>query len=153
MKPSILIAAILAATPMVALAQTPSTLTCIHDITYSQEFLTRYPKAGAACREVVLKDGQKWVRFEADVVKKSGRRVTVDFIDKFGNSVGVMTIQASPAARVLVDGHELRYSLLRRGDKLSFWMPESRVGFYAAPGASASTQLAVVDTATGAVER
>lgn len=154
MKSVSLIAALLAAAPMIAPAQSQTRMSCIKDVVYSQEFLARYPKAGAACRQVVQKDGQKWVRFDADVVKVRRRRVTADFIDKFGHSVGTLTFQASPDARVLVNGRKMRYSSLRRGDKLSFWMPESRIGFYAAPGTLESTQLAVVDNGTrGAARR
>jgi len=153
MKAVSLVATVLAATPMIGMAQSQPRLSCVKDVVYSQEFLARYPKAGAACRQVVMKDGQKWVRFDANVVKVSGRRVTADFIDKYGHSVGVLTVQASPDARVLMRGRKVRYSKLARGDRLSFWMPESRVGFYAAPGALHSTQLAVVDEKTGAMER
>lgn len=153
MKSVSLIATVLAVTPMIGLAQGQPKLSCIKDVVYSQEFLAHYPKAGAACREVVQKNGEKWVRFDADVVRVRRNRVTADFIDKFGHSVGMLTIEASPDARVLVNGRKMRYSTLGRGDKLSFWMPESRVGFYAAPGALQSTRLAVVDNKTGAVER
>jgi hypothetical protein len=53
---------------------------------------------------------------------------------------------SSSCIRVDVNGQPIRFSELRTGDKLSFWMPQSSVGFYAEPGAPESTKLAVVST-------
>ena len=135
---------VLVATPFVAVAADPPKLSCIKDIVYSQEFLARYPKAGAACREVVMKDGMKWARFDADVAAVKGNEVTANFIDSYKQPVATLTFTAAPDARVMIGGKEAKFSTLRAGDTLSFWMPESRVGFYAAPGASENTKLAVV---------
>ncbi|MEJ1964941.1 MAG: hypothetical protein WDO56_26760 [Gammaproteobacteria bacterium] len=140
-----LVAVAFVATPLVGLAQDEVKLSCIKDIVYSQEFLAHYPKAGAACREVLVRDGTKWARFDADVVKVKGNEVTASFIDSYKNPVATLTFAAAPEARVTVNGKETKYSDLQKGDTLSFWMPESRVGFYAAPGASKVTQLAVVN--------
>ncbi len=120
-------------------------LSCIKDITYSQEFLARYPKAGAACREVVMRDGGKWIRFEADVVKVEGNHVTADFVDTYGNPVSRLTFAAAPEARVEVENRPTKYSSLQVGDKLTFWTPEKSIGFYAAPGSRASTKLTLVN--------
>jgi hypothetical protein len=124
-----------------------SSSSCISNIVFSQEFLARYPDAGSACREVKVKDGQKWARFDADVVRVRGRRVTANFVDRFDKSLGTLTFEASPEARVEVNGRDMRFSSLKPGDKLSFWMPENRVGIYAEPGAaSESSKLALIDS-------
>jgi hypothetical protein len=119
---------------------------CIGHITFSQEFLSKYPSAGGACREVKVQDGEKWARFDANVTRVRGNQVTADFVDRSNRNLGTITFDASPDARVEVNGRPLRFSSLRSGDRLSFWMPEGRVGFYAEPGAAATTKLAVVDT-------
>ncbi len=119
---------------------------CIGNITFSQEFLYRFPNAGGACRQVKVQDGQKWARFDADVVRVRGNRVTANFVDRNDRAVGSITFDAARDARIMVDRNWKRFSSLHPGDHLSFWMPESRVGFYAEPGASESTQLAVVNT-------
>ncbi len=163
MRAGKLTVAALIAIPFAALAQNPSpqpqatqeqsrpeegqnSSSCIGSITFSQEFLTRYPNAGGACREVKVENGEKWARFDADVVRVRGNRVTANFVDRFGRSLGPITFDAAPDARVMVSGRPRLFSQLKRDDKLSFWMPESRVGFYAEPGASESDQLAVVNT-------
>ena len=119
---------------------------CIGNIVFSQEFLTRYPQAGGACREVKMENGQKWARFDADVVRVTKNRLTANFVDRSDKSLGTITFDAAHDARVEVNGRQRKFSSLKPGDKLSFWMPESRVGFYAEPGASETTKLAVVSS-------
>ena len=146
MKPSTaLLVALFALAPLVGLADEPTKLSCINDVTFSQEFLAKYPKAGAACREVVVKNGQKWARFSAHVVKVSGNEVTAELIDDFGNAVGTLTVNAAPDVPIDMEGKPTKFSQLRQGDKLSFWVPESRFGVYAAPGALNTGQFKVVN--------
>ena len=146
MKPrTALLLSLFALAPLVGVADEPTKLSCIKDVSFSQEFLTKYPKAGAACREVVLKDGQKWVRFSGHVVKVSGNDVTAELIDDFNNSVGTVTVNAAPDAAVELGGKPAKYAQLHEGDTLSFWVPESRYGFYAAPGTLKTGQFRVVN--------
>lgn len=144
-------ACVLALAPFAALAQdapppnSPATNnSCISQIVFSQEFLQKYPNAGAACREVVVKDGKKVARFDAKVVDVKGNEVTADFMDRFNNKLTTITFTTSKDARVQMEGREVKVSELKAGDRLSFYVPESRAGFYAAPGAAESRKLAVV---------
>ena len=84
----------LAAVPLVSAAADESKLSCLKDFTYSQDFLHRHPKAGAVCREVVMKDGQKWARFDARVVGLKDNQVTVNFIDGASQPVETLTFTA-----------------------------------------------------------
>jgi hypothetical protein len=129
------------------LAEGDTSSSCIGHFTFSQEFLSKYPNAGGACREVKVENGQKWARFDADVFNVRGRRVTANFVDRYDNNVGSLTFEAAHDARVDINGRPTRYSDLKRGDRLSFWVPEGRAGFYAAPGTQPSDKLAVIDTA------
>ena len=162
MRAAKLTVAVLIAMPIGALAQdqppppqsTPQTTrlaegqtssNCLGNITFSHEFLARYPNAGAACREVKVENGQKWARFDAEVARVSGKRVTANFIDQNDRKLGKITFDAAMDARFEVEGgQQRRFDSLMPGDKLSFWMPENRVGFYAEPGASESNKLAIV---------
>jgi hypothetical protein len=128
------------------LAEGETSSSCISNFTFSQEFLAKYPNAGGACHEVKVENGQKWARFDAEVFAVNGRRVTANFVDRYDRNVGQITFEAPSNARVDVNGRRTRYSDLQRGDRLSFWVPESRAGFYAAPGTAASDKLAVIDT-------
>jgi hypothetical protein len=147
-----LTAAVLIALPIGALAQDQTRLAegetssnCLNNITFSHEFLAQYPSAGAACREVKMENGQKWARFDAEVTRVRGNRVTANFVDRNGRKLSTITFDPARDARIVVEGgQQRRFDSLHPGEKLSFWAPEGRAGFYAAPGASESEKLAVV---------
>jgi hypothetical protein len=122
-------------------------LSCVKDITYSQEFLAKFPRAGAACNEVVAANGQKWVRYTAEVKGVEGNHLTVAFIDNHENPVSTMTFAFDPTARVTMENNEEKAaSTLEEGQKVKVWMPENKIGFYAGPGAAKSQHFALVTT-------
>ena len=139
--------AVLIEIPLTGVAQEQPKLTCVNDITYSQEFLAKFPNAGAACNEVVMANGQKWVRFNAKVKQVEGNHLTVSFIDSHENPVSTLTFSFDPTARVTLEDNEQKAaSSLKKGEKLMVWMPESRLGFYAQPGAAESKHFALVSS-------
>jgi len=142
-----LAAAVLIGIPVAGIAQDQPKLSCVKDIVYSHEFLAKYPRAGAACNEVIVAKGQKWARFNAEVKNRQGSHLTVSFIDNEGRSVDTtMTFEFTPDATVtLADKKEVKpVSALEEGDKVVLWVPEKRMGFYAQPSAAESTHFALV---------
>jgi hypothetical protein len=137
--------AVLIVLPLVGIAQ-QKPLSCSRDIVFSQEFLAKYPRAGAACNEVLAVNGQKWARFNAEVKHIEGTQLNVDFINNEDRSVNTnMTFQFTPDATVTLTDRQVKpASALKEGDKIVFWVPESRFGFYAKPGAAESQQFKVV---------
>ncbi|HKE43215.1 MAG TPA: hypothetical protein VKB41_01635 [Steroidobacteraceae bacterium] len=137
----------LAALPVAAMAAEGEgeQLSCIKDVAFSHEFLDRYPNAAPACREVKMQDGEKWVKFESKVTKVQKDNVTLDFLNVRGDTLATVTVKPQPNARVTIEGKKKKYSSLRPGDKLGFWMPEKRFGFYSEPGAAKVNQLTIVD--------
>ena len=128
-----LIIGVVAAIPLIGAAQ-EAKLNCTKDMSYSAEFLAKFPNASAACNEVVKANGQKWVRFNAVVKKRESNHLTVKFIDSHHNAVATMTFSFDPTAQVTLESHEQKAAtLLEEGDKLLIWMPESRVGMYPKP--------------------
>jgi hypothetical protein len=140
----ILTVLVLVATPLAGVAAQPK-LNCVNDITYDAKFLQQYRNAPAACREVVIRNGQKWARFEANVVKVKGDNVTANVLDAYNNTIATVTFKASPDARVTVDGSATKYSSLQSSQSLTFCVPDSVEGFYAAPNATQATKLAIVE--------
>ena len=134
---------ILATTPLVGLAQDKSKPTCTNFV-FSQQFLKAYPKGPAACREVVEKDGLKWVRFDAKVTDVKGTEVTADILNAMSAPILTLTFTAPADATLDVGGQQAKFSTLRSGQEISIWSPESRVGFYAAPGALNSGKFKVI---------
>ena len=134
---------ILATTPLVGLAQDQPKPTCTNFV-FSQQFLKAYPKGPAACREVVEKDGLKWVRFDAKVTDVKGTEVTADILNAMSAPILTLTFTAPADATLDVGGQQAKFSTLRSGQEISIWSPESRVGFYAAPGALNSGKFKVI---------
>jgi hypothetical protein len=133
----------LIAVPAISSAADEPKKDCLSNFTFSQDFLKRHPNAGALCREVVMKDGQKWARFEGRVAELKGKQVTVNFEGSANQLLDTLTFTASPEARVWVNGQQMTYGALGTGDRLSFWVPESRAGLYAAPGAAKLDEIKV----------
>jgi hypothetical protein len=137
---------ILAVSPLAGMAQdqppAQPKLSCIKDVTFSEEFLARYPRAGAACREVQMRNGEKWVRFEAEVSEVKGDQFTTNFIDEFKNPISTIVFKANPGAKLSVGGTVIDFNSLKPGDKLDLWWPESKLGFYSsAPGSTNMKKL------------
>src|SRR5262245_40121740 len=94
----------LAAVPFVAGAAEGEKLSCINDVTYSQTFLSQFPNAGAACREVVVKQGEKWIRFTSRVKGvKEGKHLAVEFLNVAGDPLGTITFAPNADASVTVN--------------------------------------------------
>ena len=141
-----LAAAVLIGIPLISVAQGQPKLNCVKDVSYSQEFLAKFPDAGSACQEVKLVQGQKWVRFDAQVKHNKDNRMTVDFLNKNQEHTGKpMTFEYTPDATLTLENKKVKpASEVKEGDKVMVWVPESRFGIYAQPGAVESKQFAVV---------
>jgi len=145
----------LAAAPCLALAQQEHATHQQRDqacdaFVYSEQFLHRFPKAPAACLDVVTQNGEKWVHFEGKVNEVKGSQVTTTFFDDFNNPVSKMTFDATKAMdqRITVNGKEVQWTDLQPGDKLSIWVPQSIVGFYSKPGSLDKGELKLVKAST-----
>jgi len=137
-------AMVLLAVPLTGVAQ--QQLSCVKDMVYSQEFLAKYPRAPAACNELIVSQGEKWARFDAEVKNRQGLHLTVDFIDHQSRPVATMTFEFTPDATLtLSEKHAVKpVGYLHEGDKIVVWVPEKRFGFYAEPGAAESKHFALV---------
>jgi hypothetical protein len=145
--PMQLAVAILIGMPLCGLAQSQTQhLSCIKDITFSQEFLAKYPDAPAACQEVVEANGQKWARFNGTTEKVKSGQATFKFSDPYGNAITHLTFAFTPDAQVNVDGQPKLASSLKKGDEVTFWVPENRFSFYAQPGATENKHFRLVSS-------
>ncbi len=93
-------------------------------VTWSQDALQKYPTIGAACQDVLQRDGKSYVKFTGEVVgvADGGRKLTIDF--KGG---GVFTVGAPENMNVSINKQRTRARDLKRGDQLSFYIPQDRL--------------------------
>jgi hypothetical protein len=132
---------------LTGVAQGQPKLNCTKDVMYGKEFLAKFPDAGSACQEVKVVQGEKWVRFDAQVKHNKDNRMTVDFLNTKGDHTGnPMTFAYTPDATLTLEKKKVvkAASEVKEGDRVMVWVPESRFGLYAQPGAAESKQFKVV---------
>jgi len=100
--------------------------------TFNAEFLQAYPRAAAACQEVVVRDGTKVMRFTAQIRRAAPDHLQLAFLNAVGTALegAPLTMIVQSGQTVEVNGKATPVANLRRGDKLDFWVPENRAGAY-----------------------
>jgi hypothetical protein len=138
--------AILLGIPLTSVTQGQPKLNCVKDVKYGQEFLGKFPDAPSACQEVKVVQGEKWVRFDAQVKNNKDNRMTVDLLNPKQEHTGnPMTFVYTPDATLTLENKTVKAaSAVKKGDKVRVWVPESRFGLYAEPGVAESKQFKVV---------
>jgi LPXTG-motif cell wall-anchored protein len=108
-------------------------------VTWSAEALRAYPRIASACREVMQRDGQYFVRFEGEVqrVIDQGRQVTVDFRD--GDT---LTLTPPENLSIYINDRPTEPRNLRPGDDLNFYIPQDQLAatFFAGQPETAPAQ-------------
>jgi hypothetical protein len=122
------------------------------DVAWQKELLVQYPMITKACQEVVISDGDKWARFTGEFLerhKDGSIRTTID--DRHGNSLGQFNLMPAPDQRVLIDGQRVRFSELRPGQILNFYVPESRYALATEQGAPVAQEARILPAQPAAV--
>jgi hypothetical protein len=115
-------------------------------VNWHVDLLGKYPWVSDACHEVIIVDGAKWARFEAVFLRmNSDGSVTSDFKNRQGRSRGNIALMPMEGQRVTIDGREVRFSELQRGQTLNFYVPEGAFAFAAAPGLPPEQYARVVE--------
>jgi len=135
-------AAALLATPVAGAADAKAP-TCA-DVTYDAEFLAAYPRAGAACQEVVESKGKRAVRFSATVAKVKKDHIQLVFLNSMGKPIEpkqTLTLLPQSGQTLRVNGKDVAYDKLAKGDKVDFWIPEKTLGVISNPEATAVSTI------------
>ena len=94
------------------------------EVNWSAETLAKYPAIAAACQEVMVKDGKKYVRFDGEVkkVSKGGQEVVM----KMKGGQQDLVLHPAEGRTVYIGGKKVPVKSLRPGDTLTFYIPEDR---------------------------
>ncbi len=104
------------------------------DVVWNLDLVKQFPRIVDGCREVVIVNGEKWARFEADFVRSnSDGSFTSRFQDTHDRSLGNLTLMPTRDQRVTLDGRKYRFSELRPRQTLNLYIPEGVYGFAAEP--------------------
>jgi hypothetical protein len=98
------------------------------NIQWSPAFLKEYPKAPAACREVTVKDGIKYAKFNGKVSKVGGGFVQVEVSDVADIPISTIAFQIGVGGKITIDGKIERVRDLKVADQLTFWVREGQFG-------------------------
>ena len=115
------------------------------EVAWNRELLVQYPRIAEGCQEVIISNGEKWARFEANLVRADrDGSVTLEFNDRQGRSMDELTLMPAADQRVRVDGREYEFAQLTRGQLLNFYVPEGIFAVAVEPGAPAERRAAIM---------
>jgi len=112
-----------------------------YDIRYSLDFLDRYPMAPAICKKVVEKNGIKYAKMSAKVTKKSKGMVMVGFENVGGTVLSELELSPQEGSTVTIGGKTMKWSDVKVGDELSFYLPERALSIVDQPGDGVHTPI------------
>jgi hypothetical protein len=98
------------------------------NIQWNPAFLKEMPKAAAACREVTVKDGVKFAKFNGKVSKVGKDFVEVEVSDVADIPISTIAFQTGVGGRITLNEKVIKVADLRLGDKLTFWVHEGQFG-------------------------
>jgi hypothetical protein len=109
-------------------------------LTFSHDFLDKYPKAPAACQEARVYKGIKYAKFKGKVYLTDPAYITLQVFNVRGDPLDTISFKPNPDALLLVNGQQEKFSELKVGDPVTFWVSENRFSIYGAPGAATGGQ-------------
>jgi len=112
----------------VAAPNVPAPQESCSDIRWSPQFLEDYPKAAAACREVVVKDGVKYAKFNGKVSKVGHRFVQVAISDVADIPISTIAFEIGTGGKITMGDRVETVKDLKLGDQLTFWVREGQFG-------------------------
>lgn len=93
-------------------------------VQWSQAMQERYPDIGSACQSVEERNGKKYVKFEGTVRSASNQGSTLDIDFKGG---GRVQMEPPENTKIFMEGEQIPVAELKRGDRLTFYVPEDRM--------------------------
>jgi hypothetical protein len=108
-------------------------------IHFSKAFLEKYPQAPSACMEGRVYKGQKYAKFQGKVFLPMTDRITLEILKPSGETATTFSYKPPPDAVVMVNGQAEKYKELRKGEVITFWIPESRTAVQSTPAATSET--------------
>ena len=106
------------------------------DLKYSAEFLAKYPTAPAGCLEGRIADGKKYGKFSAKVFLSNPDFTTVELLNVMGDPLTTFSFKPGPDAAINIDGKKTKFSDLKPGEKITFWVSEDRMTASEMPGST-----------------
>jgi len=110
-------------------------------VNWGQEVLKAFPNASKACHSVMMKNDQPYAKYVAEVQSVKAGEVTLHMLDTKDKGISKIVIAPKEGASVKIDGKDVPTSKLKKGDRVSFYIPHDRWGLYSDPN---STPITIV---------
>ncbi len=109
--------------PSAGLAQD---LTC-DDISFTSMVTSQYPNVAGACLDVVERDGRRYAKLEATVVRIGSTSAVLRFTQRDGSRGPRVRVDTTEGPiNVLLGGRRARLRSLERGQKIRIYLPGDR---------------------------
>lgn len=109
------------------------------NVKFSDEILSRFPKAPDACLDVISRDGEEYAVFKVQLDRVTGNTLQVRFNQPDGSQGPTTRVETSPDFRVLVDGSPTRVRDLAPRQELTAYVQVSRPMVALAPASETET--------------
>ena len=106
------------------------------DLKFSEAFLSKYPKAPQACLEGREHNGKRFAKFDAKVYITGPEITTVTLVNSKGEMMDTFSLKPGPDQKIKINGKDTKFSELRVGEKITFWVSEDRMTASELPGSS-----------------
>ena|SRR5665213_1417223 len=115
------------AVPVIGFATDAPKESCT-DIKWNADFLKEYPKAPAACKEVTVKNGVKYAKFDGHVLKVGPDVVEVEIHNVANTAISKVGFYIGTGDTITLNDKEVKVKDLKVGDLITFWIREGRYG-------------------------
>jgi len=105
------------------------------EVNWGEEVVKAFPNASKGCHSVMMKNDQPYAKYVAEVqsVNSKSKEVTLHLLDTKDKAISNIVIAPKEGAHVKIDGRDTQVSKLKKGDRVSFYIPHDRWGLYADP--------------------
>ena len=107
-------------------------------VNFGADVLAKFPNAMAACIDVREKSGGIYAHYQANVMAVATDSVTIDILNHEGKAISKVTFVPAADQMAEVDGKDVKFTDLKKGMKLDFYIEHNKWGLYANRTASAS---------------
>jgi hypothetical protein len=97
------------------------------DLKFGPAMLEKYPMAPAACIDAREYQGSRYAKFMAKVYISDPEFMTVQLLNPKGETLTTFSFKPGPNSHIVIDGEERDFHSLKVGEKITFWVAETRL--------------------------
>ena len=110
-------------------------------VNFGADVLAKFPNAMEACIDVREKEGGIYAHYQADVIAVATDSVTIDILNHEGKAISRVTFVPAADQTARVDGKDVKFTDLKKGMKLDFYIEHNKWGLYGKPDGKRLTIL------------